>query len=67
MTRKPTYSELVARVKELEKEISRLNGRHAAVQKSESRLKEAEHLAQLGHWELDLIRNTLYWSDESLP
>ena len=30
----------------------------------EARLKEAEHLALLGHWELDLVTNTLYWSDE---
>lgn len=30
----------------------------------ETRLKEAEKLALLGHWELDLITNTLFWSDE---
>jgi PAS domain S-box-containing protein len=35
-----------------------------ALQKSEQRLKEAEQSAKLGHWELDLKKNSLYWSDE---
>ena len=64
MAKKPAYKELEQRVKELEKEIARLKGAKEAVQKNESRLKEAEQLAQLGHWELDLVTNTLYWSDE---
>lgn len=34
------------------------------LQKSESRLNEAQRLAKIGSWELDLITNTLYWSDE---
>ncbi len=32
--------------------------------KREARLKEATQLALLGHWELDLVTSTLYWSDE---
>ena len=32
--------------------------------KLQSGLKQAQHLANIGHWELDLISNTLYWSDE---
>jgi PAS domain S-box-containing protein len=31
---------------------------------NEARLKEAEHIARLGHWELDLVSNHLVWSDE---
>ena len=31
---------------------------------SESRLKSAEKIAKLGHWELDLQENVLFWSDE---
>jgi len=31
---------------------------------SEKRLKEAEQISHLGHWELDLKTNTLHWSDE---
>lgn len=32
---------------------------------SEARLREAQRLAHIGHWELDLIRNELTWSDEA--
>ncbi len=35
-----------------------------ALRESERRLQEAERIAHLGHWELDLTTNTLYWSDE---
>ena len=35
-----------------------------ALQASEVRLKEAQHIAQLGNWELDHLTNTLTWSDE---
>ena len=31
---------------------------------SEARLNEAQHLAQIGNWELDLVTNNLFWSDE---
>ncbi|MBI4808252.1 MAG: HD domain-containing protein [Nitrosomonadales bacterium] len=31
---------------------------------SEARLSEAQHLAQIGSWELDLCNNELVWSDE---
>jgi PAS domain S-box-containing protein len=31
---------------------------------SEAMLKEAQKIAQMGHWELDITTNTLYWSDE---
>lgn len=31
---------------------------------SERRLKEAEKIAHLGHWELDLGSSALFWSDE---
>jgi len=64
MERKPPYEELEQRIKELENEIAELKGAGEAIRKSELRLKEVEQLAQLGHWELDLVTNTLYWSDE---
>ncbi len=35
-----------------------------ALQESEARLKRSQEIAHLGSWELDLIRNTLTWSDE---
>ncbi|MBF0500658.1 MAG: PAS domain-containing protein [Candidatus Riflebacteria bacterium] len=34
------------------------------LRESESRLKEAQSLAHLGHWDLDLRGNRLSWSDE---
>ncbi len=35
-----------------------------ALRESEARFNEAQRIAQIGNWELDLIANTLYWSDE---
>jgi PAS domain S-box-containing protein len=34
-----------------------------ALQKSEANLKEAQSIARLGRWELDLTANRLHWSD----
>jgi PAS domain S-box-containing protein len=34
------------------------------VRESEEKLKEASKIARLGYWKLDLIHNTLTWSDE---
>lgn len=42
-------------------EISRLQ---KLVKGIENRLNEVETIAKLGHWELDLIKNELSWSDE---
>ena len=36
----------------------------AALRVSEERLLEAQRIAQMGNWELDLERNILTWSDE---
>lgn len=35
-----------------------------SLRESEAKLKEAQRIAHLGHWELKLANNTLYWSDE---
>lgn len=35
-----------------------------ALHESENRLKEAQAIAHLGHWDLDLVENKLSWSDE---
>ncbi|MGI9544378.1 MAG: PAS domain-containing protein [Cyclobacteriaceae bacterium] len=34
------------------------------LRQSELRLKDAEELAHVGHWELNLLTNKLHWSDE---
>jgi len=36
----------------------------AAVRESEAKLDEAQRVAQLGSWELDLVRSVRIWSDE---
>jgi len=37
----------------------------AALKESEKRLKEAQRIAQIGSWELDLVSGKLTWSDET--
>lgn len=64
MNTKPTYKELEKKITVLEKTIAELEGSKKAIQRSEERLKEAERIAKIGHWELNLVTNTLYWSDE---
>lgn len=34
------------------------------LRQSEARLNQAQHTAHIGNWDLDLVRNHLYWSDE---
>jgi len=52
------YDDLGASYVELSRAYAQLQ------QSSESRLKEAQRLAHLGSWELDLSKNHLTWSDE---
>lgn len=52
------------RTAELELEVAERRRTEAALRASEDRLKEAERLAQMGGWELDLVSNRLTWSDE---
>ncbi|MBN1367745.1 MAG: PAS domain S-box protein [Dehalococcoidales bacterium] len=35
------------------------------LRRSQARLAEAEKIAHLGHWDLDLVSNKLVWSDET--
>ncbi len=51
----------IAEQEQFEKERIRVE---EALQKSETRFNEAQRLTQIGSWELDLVTNTLYWSDE---
>ncbi|WP_426993435.1 sensor domain-containing protein [Methylomonas sp. CM2] len=45
-------------------DISALKNQQNRLRRSESLLKEAQHIAQLGHWELDLAADRLIWSEE---
>jgi PAS domain S-box-containing protein len=64
MASKPTYAQLEAQVRQLQAELDDLRRAQADLARRESRLREAEHIAAVGHWELDLAAGTLYWSDE---
>jgi len=48
----------------LSQTVEKLEAKQKELQKSKQRLKEAQEIAQMGHWELDLKDNTLQWSDE---
>ncbi|MFA5235007.1 MAG: EAL domain-containing protein [Sulfurimonas sp.] len=43
---------------------SAFNDSEVYCKKLYSSLLQAQALAHIGHWELDLVKNTLYWSDE---
>ena len=64
MAEKMTYKELAQQVKTLEKKLAELELDKEAILEKKARFNEVEHLANLGHWELDLVTNSLYWSDE---
>ena len=42
----------------------REKNKEEALRKSETRLREAQALAHIGHWELDAIKNELHWSEQ---
>ena len=64
MAVKPTYAQLEAQVRQLQAELDELRHAQAELTRREARLREAEQIAAVGHWELDLAAETLYWSDE---
>jgi len=64
MNRKPTYEELESRIKQLDSEIAELKIVQKELTQKALRSTEAEKIAKIGHWELDLVSDTLYWSDE---
>ncbi|MFN7086640.1 MAG: PAS domain S-box protein [Burkholderiales bacterium] len=45
-------------------DVSGCKRAEAALQRCTARLAQSEALAHLGHWELDLIADRLFWSDE---
>ncbi|MBN2823771.1 MAG: EAL domain-containing protein [Campylobacterales bacterium] len=47
-----------------DRDVTQLKNLIANLQKSEYNLKQAQRVAGIGHWELDLVNNTLFWSDE---
>ncbi|MCK4663264.1 MAG: PAS domain-containing protein [Bacteroidales bacterium] len=56
--------QLRVKIAELEKSENERIRVEEALRKSETRFNEAQRLTQIGSWELDLVTNTLYWSNE---
>jgi len=50
--------------RKLAETVEKLQEERRALIQSERRLKEAQELAHIGHWELDLKTGALEWSDE---
>ena len=48
----------------LQREMAEGKAKEASLKLSESQLKEAQKVARMGHWTLDLANNGLAWSDE---
>lgn len=44
--------------------LASLHANHQQLKRSETRLKNAQHIAHIGHWEWDLERAEHYWSTE---
>lgn len=57
-------AELKQANEQLEVELTERKLAEALLKEGEARLKEAQQIAHLGHWDLDLEKNLLYWSDE---
>jgi len=49
---------------QLQSELAERKRAGALLKESETRLKEAQQTAHMGHWDLDLQNNVLNWSDE---
>ncbi len=64
MTARPSRDELLGRIRELEAENAALRSARDELLHKEALHREVQEMALLGHWELDLVTDTLYWSDE---
>lgn len=47
-----------------DRDITKLKHLISKLRQSEYNLKQAQRVAHIGHWELDLLTNKLFWSDE---
>ena len=48
----------------IKEDITQRKQAEEALRVSEASLREAQQIAHIGNWKLDLITNSLYWSDE---
>ena len=56
-------AEIVGMLADLGLSALRREQEHEALTQSEERLREAQRIARLGRWELDLLSDRLHWSD----
>ncbi len=56
--------QLTSAVQELKGEIEQRRIAEERLRRSEARLEEAQRIAHLGNWEVDLLADKLFWSDE---
>jgi diguanylate cyclase (GGDEF)-like protein/PAS domain S-box-containing protein len=60
-----SFSQMLARLKDAQDHLERrVEERTQALARSESRLREAQHIAGLGSWEYDFRNDSNTWSDE---
>ena len=58
----PAYGEVWLGV---QREITQIKYTESALRESEGQLKEAQRIAKVGGWELDIVGNHLKWTDET--
>jgi len=56
-----TKKDLIKELKSLRRKVNRLE---KAAKLTDTRLNEAQSMAHIGSWELDLVKDNLIWSDE---
>jgi PAS domain S-box-containing protein len=59
-----TYAALQQRIAERTHELNERKRAEEALRKSEASLREAQRIAHLGNWDLNVQSNELHWSDE---
>jgi diguanylate cyclase (GGDEF)-like protein/PAS domain S-box-containing protein len=63
VTEKPTYADLEQKIEKPGEKRTRSRHTEEALAESEANLREAQSIARLGRWELNLINDRLEWSD----
>jgi PAS domain S-box-containing protein len=61
---KTKSEEIAAQNEELNQANQELIAAKEKVEESEGKLKEAQRIAHMGNWELNIVTNELHWSDE---
>jgi PAS domain-containing protein len=64
MVKKPTYEELEQRIRDFETAKAEQKKMESVLRQSESRLKQAQYVARIGSWDMDIETGSGFWSDE---